>query len=383
MASSSFRPHMDRICISLALSFATLAGAATPALGQTAITPADRVSSRLNVREEATTDSPVVGKLEKNETADLLDDSVSHWYKIRLHNGVEGFVSKSWSRRVAAPTVAEQRIRLGGWNLKKLGHGTTKDFPRVANVIESNFDVVAIVEVMQKEQAHAGYDQLLQELGSSWAGLLTDSPRPNTTSGNSEFYAILYRPSRLQPCAGWATLRYHADNDGSGTGTSADHFAREPAFGCFKATSSGGTEGFDFVLAAYHATFKGGVTAIKSEVDHVDDVFPSMAAAVPGEQDLLIVGDFNLTPAQLATVVTTAADRTTGTGSTLNQSGGVTGNLYDHLLVQDESATTELVGNARVLDVRHVATTNEVFFQTVSDHLPIMVEVRSSGPDDD
>ena len=101
-----------------------------------------------------------------------------------------------------------------------------------------------------------------------------------------------------------------------------------------------------------------------------------------GIRHKIILGDFNLTPPQLATV-TTAADRTTGTGSTVNSSGDVTSNLYDHLLVHDETASTEIVGNARVLDVREVTTTNQLFFQTVSDHLPIVVQVRVAGPDDD
>jgi hypothetical protein len=78
-----------------------------------------------------------------------------------------------------------------------------------------------------------------------------------------------------------------------------------------------------------------------------------------------------------------AGDRTTSTGWTLNSSGNRTLNLYDHLLIYDTNATSEMIGNAEVLDVRSKASSNAKFYQSVSDHLPIVVKMRSSGQDDD
>ncbi|MCK4819749.1 hypothetical protein KA005_28540, partial [bacterium] len=63
--------------------------------------------------------------------------------------------------------------------------------------------------------------------------------------------------------------------------------------------------------------------------------------------------------------------------------GGLSPNLFDHLLVHDEEASSELIGNAEILDVRGEAANDQTFFQTVSDHLPIRIRVRASGPDDD
>ena len=59
------------------------------------------------------------------------------------------------------------------------------------------------------------------------------------------------------------------------------------------------------------------------------------------------------------------------------------GRIREVGLVQDEATTPELEGNATVLDEIGIAATPKVFCQTVSDHLPIMVRLRSSGPDDD
>jgi hypothetical protein len=281
------------------------------------------------------------------------------------------------------PRTASHRIRLGAWNIKKLGHGTTKRYDLVAGVIRENFDVVGIIEVMQKSGGHPGYDELLTELGDGWQGFVTGEPRPNTGSGNAEFYAVVWRTAEVRPCAGWTGLRYVSDNDGGPNGTGDNNFEREPAYGCFAAGPDETRVGFDFLLAVYHATWEEGATpAIQAEVGHVTRVFEEMAAAVPGEHDLLLVGDFNLVPGDLAEAQP-FADRTEGTGSTLNSRGARTDNLYDHLIVHDPQASAEVVVDAEVLDVIGVASTPAAFYSTVSDHLPIVVEVEVGGQDDD
>ena len=120
---------------------------------------------------------------------------------------------------------AEVTIRLGAWNIKKLGHGSSKDYELVAQVIEENFDVLAIVEVMQKGGGHPGYDDLMDALGEEWDGFVTGAPRPNTSAGYAEFYAVIWQEDVARPCDGWDGLRYHEDGDGSddsGEGDEAD-----------------------------------------------------------------------------------------------------------------------------------------------------------------
>ena len=76
------------------------------AVGTTAsadqIIPADRVVNSINVRSGPSTTTAIVGQLMKGATATLIEP-VPHWYKIRLADGTEGFVSKAWSQRVATP----------------------------------------------------------------------------------------------------------------------------------------------------------------------------------------------------------------------------------------------------------------------------------------
>jgi hypothetical protein len=56
------------------------------------------------------TGAAIGGQLRKGETATLIEP-VRHWYKIRLADGTEGFVSKGWSQRLATPEGLRQRRR--------------------------------------------------------------------------------------------------------------------------------------------------------------------------------------------------------------------------------------------------------------------------------
>ena len=113
----------------------------------------------------------------------------------------------------------------------------------------------------------------------------------------------------------------------------------------------------------------------------LSEVFAGMQAARPGGRDLSIAGDFNLVPTNLQAAVNMQV-RTQGSGSTLNNQGQRTNNLYDHLVL-DAAVTSEMTGDPQVIDVLGVAATPLEFFRTVSDHPPIVVSLRSSGPDDD
>lgn len=126
----------------------------------------------------------------------------------------------------------------------------------------------------------------------------------------------------------------------------------------------------------------GDAEEIADEVDELDNVFTAMGTAFPGEEDLLILGDYNLVPEDLQQALSKES-KVTGTGSTLNTTGGRTQNLYDHLLVHDDNENRELLGNGEVLDVVSKAATPRDFFKTVSDHLPIRALFNISGPDDD
>jgi beta-lactamase superfamily II metal-dependent hydrolase len=72
-------------------------GAASPQ-----VTPSERVVNAVNVRERPTVASPILGELRAGERAEL-GVSVPRWHRVRLADGVEGFVSKTWTDVVEVP----------------------------------------------------------------------------------------------------------------------------------------------------------------------------------------------------------------------------------------------------------------------------------------
>jgi hypothetical protein len=264
----------------------------------------------------------------------------------------------------------------------RLGHGRHKDYRTVARILDRHCDLAAIVEVMQKGGERPGLAALAQTLGASWATIATDAPRPNAGSAHAEHYAVLWRPSRLRLCPGWSGLRYVVDHDGSSSGQGRDRFVREPAYGCFDAIAPRGL-GFDLLLAVFHATWQGGkVSAIAAEAQQLDHAAAEMRRSRPGENDLLVVGDFNLRPARLARE-TRLRPWTLATGSTLDRWGRRTRNLYDQLLLHDAASTPEIPYPARILDVRSESASPLHFVRTVSDHLPLVVVIEVFRADDD
>jgi beta-lactamase superfamily II metal-dependent hydrolase len=85
--------QLSRCALVAALAVALSAGVAFADV----VVPAQDVTSRVVVRATASSSSTDIGSLRPGEQAELLG-SVPSWYRIRLSNGVEGFVSKRWTR---------------------------------------------------------------------------------------------------------------------------------------------------------------------------------------------------------------------------------------------------------------------------------------------
>jgi len=274
----------------------------------------------------------------------------------------------------AAPSAAAPAtLRLGTWNVRAFGRLPDKDVASIASVIEANFDVLALTEI-SGDGGPAAYQRLLLRLGSAWGGLLSPSPHPPANTPGSEYYAIVYRRDRLHSCPGWERLRDL---------TTAAQFVHPPAVGCF-AAGTAEQAGGDFLLAAYHATAADGDAGdVAIEAAQLDALFDAMAAARPGEADLIIAGDFNLSAAELARVVSRAAIPSDAAGATLDLLGNRTANRTDHVLLRVGHADVAVEGVAVALDVRGTTASNADFYRTISDHLPIVLTLRIAGSDHD
>jgi beta-lactamase superfamily II metal-dependent hydrolase len=65
------------------------------------VVPIDAVTSRVVVRAAPASDSADLGGLRPGDQAELVG-SVASWHRIRLADGIEGFVSKRWTDVIAA-----------------------------------------------------------------------------------------------------------------------------------------------------------------------------------------------------------------------------------------------------------------------------------------
>lgn len=89
---------MRRILSKFATAIALTLGGATHALAAPDVQPSERVVRSVNVRAGAGTETAVIESLEPGEKGQLLE-VVSGWYRIRLPDGREGYVSRAWTVR--------------------------------------------------------------------------------------------------------------------------------------------------------------------------------------------------------------------------------------------------------------------------------------------
>lgn len=260
-----------------------------------------------------------------------------------------------------AVPVAADTIRIGAWNLKRLGHGE-KRLDVVAEVIDHEMDVVALEEVMEPG--------VVQELVGSlpgWQAVV--SPDAVGQNGYEEHYAVLYRADRVS-----VTKSFTMDDP-------RDELAREPFVACLKAGA------FDACVVAFHAVYgKGGVKLRDDEIEALGLLVMDLKAAGP-EKDWIVVGDFNrphtapgfgvLTDGGWACALGAAP-----TPTTLGMKAY--GKPYDHVLV-DAGATGELRGGAVRYDLVAGPCNDDFGWcrDEVSDHAPVIARFSTAGPDDD
>jgi endonuclease/exonuclease/phosphatase family metal-dependent hydrolase len=268
--------------------------------------------------------------------------------------------------------------RVCSWNIRRLGHqfdSRPKDMKVTASIIKRNCDVLAAQEVMQNDGVATGHEELLHVLGDGWVGVVTSKAQPDDpVTSNSENYAFYIRKSRASLCPDWNGVKKLTDEEGT--------FQREPAWTCVKING----RSTELILVTYHAIFgslaerRREVGALDDDLNHdgrKDDVLGAVRASRSGSPDVIVVGDFNLTPPDIATELPTWKDLTTGTGSTLNLTDEITDNLYDHVLIPPDQPSLAALQPAKVLDVRGLAE-GDSFFRSVSDHLPIRFTLRAA-----
>ncbi len=257
---------------------------------------------------------------------------------------------------LTTPARTEGTIRIASFNIQVLGE-QKMDQPAVVRVLAQvlrRFDVTAIQEVRSK-----GQDILprlvaaVNEGGGHYDWLI--GPRLGRTD-SKEQYAFVYNRETIETDAE-AVYTVH-DPD--------DLLHREPLVAPFRARLSEPQRAFTFTLINVHTD----PDEARSEVNVLDDVYRAVRNDGRGEDDVLLVGDFNVDEHYLGDVALIPDIGWAISGIPTNTRGTT---MLDNL-VFGRLATVEYTGRSGVLDlVREFNLTVEEAL-AVSDHLPVWAE---------
>ena len=166
-------------------------------------------------------------------------------------------------------------LTLASFNIRIFSTGSRDDaeLALIADRLQL-FDLIAIQELRDEEVIDRTL-QILADRGHAFRAVVS----PPAGRGVKELYAFLYRPDKVQPLG---PQRLYPDPD--------DAFIREPFWASFKAGQ------FDFTLVTIHAIYGDSKADRRAEAALLDDIYQLVQGVDPDEQDVIVLGDFNLPP---------------------------------------------------------------------------------------
>jgi endonuclease/exonuclease/phosphatase family metal-dependent hydrolase len=245
---------------------------------------------------------------------------------------------------------SEESLRVGTWNLKRLGNGS-KRYDLVAKIIEDNMDVVSLQEVMNPE----GLRRLL-DLLPGWAGALSSKVGRN---GYFEYYAVIARRDKVS----FVSNRIVKDD--------LDFWAREPLVTCMKASK------VDFCMVTTHVVYGDSVAERDEEIRQLSFLLDKLIAN-SSEKDYLLVGDFNReTTAKSFKSFLEKGFRVADSSEKTTLGDSSYSNSYDHIILNINKSHWDYP--ARRIDVvESVCMRNFRWCSTnVSDHSPVVIKIKN------
>lgn len=199
------------------------------------------------------------------------------------------------------PSVANQ-IRLGTFNIEKLGKENEYQAKNAAEILK-NFDIVAIQEVMNTgasktssigNEGIEALKRIISYLGDDWDYIIsleangTASATRSKAFNTFEYYAFIYRKSRLELIKDSAYLWNEAENPMPKLKDQARQFDREPFIASFKAKNGN----LDFTIITIHVAAPAARWR-KDEIKRLAIVYKTIQDSDINQNDVFLIGDFN------------------------------------------------------------------------------------------
>jgi deoxyribonuclease-1-like protein len=269
-----------------------------------------------------------------------------------------------WIILLLLPTaLLAEDLLLASWNIRIYSTGSRDDteLELIADRLQQ-YDLIAIQEARDPEVVERTL-AILAGRGHTYEALVSEQ----VGRGVKERYAFLWRPDKVERL-----------DDGQFYPNPDDRLIRPPFWVSFRAGN------FDFTLITIHSIFGDTIGERRAEAALMTDVYRTVQDADPDEQDVILLGDFNLSPEDAAwgDLTTLAPPLITGNRyTTIRESAE---SLYDNFWF-DRGLVQEYTGSNGVeaFDVEVFANDDNAASLAVSDHRPIWAVFDMDGLDDD
>ena len=253
-----------------------------------------------------------------------------------------------------ARDVQGETIRVAAFNIQVFGPskaGKPKVMHALGRIIRQ-FDIVAIQEIRTQDRnlLYQLQDYVNQDGGRYE---IVAGPRLGRTVSKEQF-AYIFDSNRIE----MDRYQLYTVRDPE------DVIHREPLVGWFRVLGPDPRQAFTFTLVNVHTD----PDEVKQEVAALTYLFDEVRNDGRGEDDVIMLGDFNASSKQIAELggesLTAAIQKMTNTRGTKQ---------YDNVLF-DERATVEFKGRAGVFDFLREFNLTIDDALTISDHLPVWAE---------
>jgi len=271
--------------------------------------------------------------------------------------------SQKVAQGVTGQVSRRSELRLAAWNIRILSDRSRNDteLHKIAQTL-IDYDFIAISE-LRDEKVLKRVQRILSESGAEYGYLVSD-PVGREGSPHKERYAFLYYKGLVSVVKDGELYPDAADGE--------DDFVRDPYWATFRAGK------FDFSVIAVHVVWGDSVADRRSEVMELTEVYQYVQEANGVEDDVLLVGDFNLNPDDAMAYSNLMALPSMAQLFQLPQKSHIRdSSLYDNIFFQTDYVT-EYLGRSGIdkFDETDFGNDDKAANLAVSDHRPVWAVFR-------